>query len=375
MKILFVLEYYIPHVGGVEVLFQKLCEGLAAKGNNVEVLTSGLLDAKQSEVINGVHVHRLLRIPQKGLRYWFTLIALPYVFRYAHKSDLIHTTTYNAALPAWLIAKLRRKKIVITVHEIFGDKWKTFNQMNWINAKLHKMFENMIISLPFDKYVAVSKYTEKCLIDNGVTQNKLQVVYNGIDYELFNPDKYDGKVKRSQIGLSENFVYMYYGRPGVSKGVENLVRSVPTVSKNIPGSKLIMILAHDPLDRYNSIVSEIRNLNIIDDVILIDPVQRSVLPEYIAAADCVVIPSLSEGFGFTAAEACAMQIPVVVSNVASLPEVVSGRCILVDPGSPEAIASGILHVYNKEWAICEKKTFSWQRCIDGYTIVYNELLK
>ena len=59
---------------------------------------------------------------------------------------------------------------------------------------------------------------------------------------------------------------------------------------------------------------------------------RSELQSYIAASDCIVVPSLSESFGFAAAEACAMGKPIVASNVASLPEVVSARFILIEPG-------------------------------------------
>jgi len=57
-------------------------------------------------------------------------------------------------------------------------------------------------------------------------------------------------------------------------------------------------------------------------------VSRSELPSYIAASDCIVVPSLSEGFGFAAAESCAMGKLIVASNVASLPEVVSGKFYL-----------------------------------------------
>ena len=55
----------------------------------------------------------------------------------------------------------------------------------------------------------------------------------------------------------------------------------------------------------------IRRLGIEDKIVLINSVLRKELPNYIKAADCVVVPSLTEGFGFCAAEACAMGKPVV----------------------------------------------------------------
>ena len=39
MKILFVLENYIPHIGGVEIVFRNLCEGLAKKGEDISIVT------------------------------------------------------------------------------------------------------------------------------------------------------------------------------------------------------------------------------------------------------------------------------------------------------------------------------------------------
>ena len=85
----------------------------------------------------------------------------------------------------------------------------------------------------------------------------------------------------------------------------------------------------------------ISDLHIEDQIILLKPVPRSELPNYIAAADCIVIPSLSEGFGLTAAEACAMRKPVVASKVGSLPEIISGQYVLIEPKNSEAIADGV----------------------------------
>ena len=198
-------------------------------------------------------------------------------------------------------------------------------------------------------------------------------MYNAIDYDLFNPGKTDGKLIKQKLKLSDEFVYMYYGRPGVSKGVEYLVRAVPLIRKAVPDSKLLMILAHDAKDRYENIRRMIRDLGIEDSIILLTPVPRNELPSYIAAADCVVVPSLSEGFGFTAAEACAMGKPVVASNVASLPEVVSGRYVLVEPRNSEALAEGVEKVYRGERETSRRRIFSWDKCVAEYLGIYEKM--
>ena len=371
MKLLFVLEYYNPHIGGVEVLFKNLCEGLVTGGYDVTVATLRLPDTKVFEIINGVKIHRV-RVPHKGDRYWFTFLSIPKVFRLAKRADLIHTTTYNGAFPAWLTSRLRDKKHIITVHEIFGSRWKDLVGMNWFTARLHQLLESLIVALSFDKYIAISQSTANYLTESGIARSQVAVIYNGIDYDLFNLEKADGNAIREKLNLGNSFVYMYYGRPGISKGVEYLIESVPLISERIPESRLLMLLADDPRDRYYSIKKMIKNLNIEDKVILLDPVSRNELPNYIAASDCVVVPSLSEGFGFTAAEACALGKPVVASNVDSLPEVVSGQYTLVEPGNPTAIANGIDDIYNGRGVNSSKQVFSWDRCVEKYSKLYQK---
>jgi D-inositol-3-phosphate glycosyltransferase len=371
LNILFVLEYYVPHIGGAEVLFGNLCQGLVARGHDVTVLTLRLPDTPSFEVIDGVKVHRL-KVPNKGGRYWFTFLAVPKALRLARQADLIHTTTYNGAFPAWLAGRLGRRMCVITVHELLGRQWKDLAGMGALNARLHQLLERLIIALPFRRYIAVSRYTADCLRSSGVNQARTTVIYNGIDSGLFSPDKSDGQPVRQKLKLNGEFVYMYYGRPGVSKGVEYLVQAVPLIRKSLPGSKLLMILARDPPDRYENIRRMMKDLASEGSIILLSPVPRPELPGYIAAADCVVVPSLSEGFGFAAAEACAMGRPVVASNVASLPEVVSGRYVLVAPRDPQALAEGVVEICRGEGETSQPKVFSWDRCVDEYLAIYEQ---
>ena len=66
--------------------------------------------------------------------------------------------------------------------------------------------------------------------------------------------------------------------------------------------------------------------------------------------------------------------PVVVSNVGSLPEVVWGEYVLVEPRNPKAIAEGVRRVYAGEVTTGKAMDFSWGRCIDGYEKIYEELV-
>lgn len=373
MNVLFVLENYLPHIGGVEVVFKNLSEGLVKLGHNVSIVTHRLKGTKRFEIINGVKIYRVNCFHS---RYWFTFFSVFNVLKLAKKADIIHTTSFNGAPPAWLASKLTGKPCVITVHEVWIRKWNKLTEMGWLNARFHNLLEKFIYRLRFNRYVCVSNSTKKQLLGIGVKEKRTVVVYNGVDYEHWDAKKYDKDIRKGLV-LEKNFIYLFSGRPGISKGLEYLIRAVPLVARKIPNAKLLAIVSKDKAyeKRYKHIMSLIRKWGIKDKVIMHDPVPYRELPNYIKAADCVVVPSLAEGFGFAAAEACAMDKPVVASHTTSLPEVVSGKFVLVKPKSVEGIATGIEMVYKKKFEKTKKKFFYVKDNIKGYLNVYDSLLK
>ncbi len=367
MKILMILENYAPHIGGVEVVFKELAEGLVKKGYEVNVLTRKLPKTEKYEIMNGVKIHRISCLN----RYFFSFLAICKAVKMAKESDIIHTTTYNGALPARIASIISKKPCLITVHEVLGKNWGMV--MNPVSALIHRFLEYIIMKLKFNMFVSVSKSTEKGVLKY-TSKNKSEVVYDGVDYEFWNPKKYDKGKVRNMLGL-KGFTYMFYGRPGITKGLEYLIKAVPIISRQIPNAKLIAIVSKDRqyMKRYNYILKLIDELNVKDKVILLEPVKRNELPEHIMASDCVVVPSLTEGFGFTAAESCALGKPVVASNTTSLPEVVSGKYVLVKPASPEDIAKGVIDVYRGKIKSKKKKLFKLNDNINGYIQIYRNL--
>lgn len=372
MNILFVLENYFPHIGGVEVLFKNLAEGLASRGHDVSIVTHKLKETKKYEFINGVKIYRVRCFHS---RYLFTFFSIPKVLKLAKDADIVHATTFNAAFPAWLAARLRKKPCALSVMEVWIGKWKDIGGMSSISSKIHDILEKMIYILPFERYICISKSTQKQLLSAGINKKKTDLVYPSVDYDLFNPNKYDRGKIREKFNLKKNFVCMFFGRPGISKGLEYLIKAVPLISQKIPNSKLLAIVSRDKVyrRRYDYILKLIKDLKIEDKVILINSVPREDLPSYIKASDCMIVPSLAEGFGFTVAESCAMDVPVVASNVGSIPEVISGKYVLVEPRNPKTIAEGIERIHSGKIKKTKKKFFKKEDSIKKYIEIYKKL--
>jgi glycosyltransferase involved in cell wall biosynthesis len=106
------------------------------------------------------------------------------------------------------------------------------------------------------------------------------------------------------------------------------------------------------------------------DIFFTGPFPSENLPELVAAADMVVIPSFYEGFGQGAVEAMASGVPVACARAASLPETADHAALYFDPYDSEDIADRMVSLatdevlYNecREAGLKRAKDFSWDRC-------------
>ena len=375
MKILFVLDYYYPFKGGSEILFQSLAEGLVKKGYDVTVVTMRVENSLKYEVYNGVKIHRLPSLRFLP-RFSFMKLVFPWLLFNGKKFDLIHTTSCGSSVPAWLVSKLYRIPSVITVHEVIGKNWKVLYGMGNLMSFFYRNLERIMLSFPFKKYIPVSKSTEKGLYEIGVNPEKIDVVHNAVDYEHWNPKKYNkNRVKiRNKLGVKKNeFLYVFYGRPGETKGVNYLIKAMPEINKKIPRARALLILGTEPVGLYKDMKKMLKDLG-GGKAILHKPLPYKDLPNYIMAGDCVVVPSITEGFGFCVAESCALGKPVVASNTTSIPEVISGKYLLVPPRDSGAIADALVKVTKKKYSKSSLKKFTFEKFIKGYEKVYNDVI-
>ena len=169
MNILFVCENYIPHIGGAEVVFKHLAEGFVARGHKVSFVTHRIKGTKKYEVLNGVHVYRVESFHN---RYAFTFLSLPTVIKHALKADVIQTTSFNGAPPAWLAGFCTGKKVAITIHEMWINKWQKVTDLSKVSCLIHNYLEKMVYALPFSKYLCVSDATRKDVLASGKKKRK-----------------------------------------------------------------------------------------------------------------------------------------------------------------------------------------------------------
>lgn len=357
MKILVALESYSPNIGGVETLFKSICEGLVEQGHSVCVVTAAGPGQPSVEQVNGVTIRRL----GPYNRYVYTLLAVFPLIRLAVHSDVVLTTSYNAALPAWIAATLNQKRVFVVFHEVWGRLWFRLPFFGRLQKTGHYLFEQLLLRLPFDRFIAVSNAMRERLIQNGVPAARVTLIYNGIDYEAL-----DGH----QHTPAGPFTCVYFGRLGISKGLDLLIPAMARLAESCPDCRLTLITPSTPKILFRRLQTLIQQHRIEARVTVLDHLPKEELFAVLTTAHCVVIPSYSEGFCFAAVEACGLGIPVVSSGQGALMEVVSGRCLTLTEMTPEALYQEMEHARRGEW--------DWKPVVrfplDATVAAYHELL-
>jgi glycosyltransferase involved in cell wall biosynthesis len=163
---------------------------------------------------------------------------------------------------------------------------------------------------------------------------KVQVIYPGVPDSFFNATP---ALARQKYGLSKLFV-LFVGTIEPRKNVETLLDAWLQLPASIREAHELVFVG--PIGwAGNQTVNRLRSG--IDGVRVLGYVPEADLPSITAAATVFAYPSFYEGFGFPIAQAMAAGVPVITSNVSSMPEVVSDGGVLIDPHSTNEIAAAL----------------------------------
>lgn len=362
MKILFILEHFHPYLGGAEHLFWTLSKALVKEGNEVGVVTTRFRkDLPKQEVIEGIKIYRV----NCYNRYFFSFFSLPVAIRLLSDYDIVHTTSYNAALPAWIAARIRKKPVLITFHEVWGKLWWQLPYANKLERTAFYYWEKLLLALPFDRFIGVSEFTRQALIESGISPQKALRIYNGMEYDDF---------KGYQHQAPELFTFTYFGRLGISKGLNLLLPAAAEHFKKHPTHRLRLIIPKYPEAMFKRIETLIDQLGIREQVELLHHLSRNKLFEYICQSSCITIPSYSEGFCFVATETIALGVPVISSQKGALAEVVGGRYIAMKDQTTEAIVDALEKAYLEQWEKKPPPIYKLSDAVDDYLDLYDHLI-
>ncbi len=283
------------------------------------------------------------------------------------KGRVWHASHYNIPLLK------RGVRLIVTVHDLIH--WIFRKEFYSPLQSLYARFFFKKVTQLADRIIAVSHQTRDDLIQFfDADPEKIRVIYEGVAPEFFEPWSEEDKRKLIQkYRLPERF-FLYVGLLKPHKNVKALAEVFLRLrSEGKIHSGLVMVGKRDK--KYPLLTGD--GLHYLSQV-----GSRKELAGFYAVARALVHPSFYEGFGLTCLEAMASGTPVIVSRVASLPEVVGEAGYYVDPYSEESLRQAILEIEEND-ALCRElsekgklraRQFNWPKAARETIEVYEELL-
>jgi hypothetical protein len=380
--IFFIIDYYTPHRGWSETVFENVISRLLKKWHTISLLTTQFHPSlPRREQHDNLTIYRTAKT-----RLWFVFSAF---FRgweiIKHNRDaakdgagisVIHTSTYGGAIPASLLWMFFHKKVILTVHEIFGKlrylyKWR-------IGGTIYRIFERLIFLLPYSVYHCVSKNTMKDIHRvYKIPMKKIHMIYNGVDTEFRNSKNItESEItsRKTRHGRADRYVVFYYGHAGKSKWLDYLIDAIPSIlkwNKNI-------LLAFNLIEskRTNEIKHRIENIkhtnHTANNIQLFTWFSQKELRTVVAATDLIVAPSLSEWFWSVHTEVVTLGKPLLTTTAGPIPEVVWGNVKLIQPWNVDQIISSVLDFsHGKIKENIPKKNFNRDVTVNEIEKLYN----
>lgn len=230
------------------------------------------------------------------------------------KPDVIHAHwIIPQGFVTALIKKLTGVPYIVTTHG--GD---IFGLQGTIPTVMKKFALNNAKSI-----TVVSNAIKKEIHNKIDKKLNIEVIPMGVDSKLFNPDKYDEKIKK-RYDIKGKFL-LFVGRLTEKKGVRYLIEAMPKIVEKEPKTKLL-IIGGGELE--NELKTLSNSLGMQNNIIFTGPIPNKELPRYYATADIFIGPSIktkdgdTEGFGLTFVEAGMSGCWLIGTNVGGISDII-----------------------------------------------------
>lgn len=356
MRILIALTYYRPHISGLTIYVERVARALAARGHEVQILTSQYDRALPAvEVRDGVRIRRVpvwariskgVIMPTIGL--WAT--------RLVRWADVVwlHLPQFDAAGIA-LRGRLFGRPVVLTYHCDVTLPPGLLNRL--ANLAVHVMdhlaarLADVIVTYTED-YARHSPYLSRYL-------PKVRIIPPPVEIPVPRPEAV--AAFRARWNLEGHVVIGMAARLAAEKGVEVLLEALPEILAVHPNARVLFA------GPYRNVLGEeayARRLAPLfaryrDHWTFVGVLEPEEMAAFFASCDVVVLPSLNatESFGLVQVEAMLCGTPVVASDLPGVrvPTRTTGMGLTVPPRDSRALARAILQVLADRPAFCRPR--------------------
>lgn len=280
----------------------------------------------------------------------FTLL-VPFKVRKLHRKEYLDLVYCDDSFPfySYLIKVIAKTKTIIRLGDLqtaymFADRGRVGKLLFKILFACERHMWRKT-----DKVIAISRAFKHFLINNGIREDKIGIVQECIDLEMFKPKSSTPELREKyQINHNDTLI-MFHGLITRCKGIDTLLRAVPLVLKQIPAAKFMIIGDGPELKKLRKLS---RKLEIESSVIFTGWVPFQKIPKYLNEAD-IGIPmrsgNLGNNFVVTTAllQYWALRKPVITPRLAAMANIIQEgkNGLLFEPNNAQDLADKIIFLH------------------------------
>ncbi|MDA8335184.1 MAG: glycosyltransferase [Peptococcaceae bacterium] len=251
----------------------------------------------------------------------------------AFDPDIVHTHGVRANLLGRVAAALAGRPVVTTVHSLLAMDYPD-PASRLANSLAERCTRGMTCH-----FIAVSNELREALIHQGIPGGRVTAVHNGVDLARFTPDAATGRALPGYPG--DVPLVSIIARLHAVKGHRFFLHAAKAVLAKKPGVRFLVVGGGPDENALTRMVSDLGIAGAVDFLGFVDDI-----PTLLARLNVLVVASRWEGFGLTAAEALALAVPVVATDVGGLPEIIRPfeTGLLVPYGNSQAMADAVIWI-------------------------------
>jgi rhamnosyl/mannosyltransferase len=291
MKVIHFGKFYPPKRGGMETVLAGLCQGLAKKGVDCEVIVARDQDDPPGDEYEGIKVRRLL---SWGTFRSVSICPAALGAMRGLQADIIHLHHPNPLAEISYLLSRPRSRLILTYHS-------DIVRQNWLS----KLYAPFLLSV-LDRAEVIVATSPHYVVSSPILrrfQQKVRVIPLGCNMPDYETCQGTANQKKS------NPQYFFLGRLVPYKGISVLIKALAY----LPG--FLWIGGIGPLEE--KLKQQVAQLNLGSRVEFLGNISEEEKFKRLAACDVLVLPSINraEAFGLVLIEAMALSRPVVVSDL------------------------------------------------------------
>ncbi|NIA30171.1 MAG: glycosyltransferase [Actinobacteria bacterium] len=373
MRILYISQYFPPEIGATQTRAIEMASNLVRQGHQVTVLTEfpnhpkGIIPEKyrgrfiEHDRVEGVDIIRtwVYARPNKTfltrMGFYLSFMSTSFIagLFLRGKFDIVYATSppFFVGVTGLLLSRLKSARFVFEVRDLWPQSAVELGELsNKTFIRWAERLENVYYKKA-DFLIAVTKGIYRHLSARSYSA-KVRQVLNGTNTELF---YYRGVKKRQEMDWNDTFVVVYAGIIGIAQGMDQLCQLVENCKAH-SGIRFVFI-GEGPQKEKVKLLQERKELH---NLFLLGQVPREIIPQYISAADCCLVP-LKKNPLFLGAlpskmfDCMACERPVILSVDGEARRVLeeSEGGIYVEPENTQQMEKAILRLKNSP-TLCRK---------------------